>query len=146
MEIDIGEVAAPRSFIFLWCGSSDGLDLGRICLRRWGFRRCEDICWIKTNADAPGHSKNLEPKAVFQRTKVKKELIHSKARISKIFVTSCTIYINLNKKNQESFWMKLVSPLMYTTAQKILSQCFGAPKNPVKFHKELLHHMMNHLK
>jgi len=69
MEMDIGEVAAPRSFIFLWCGSSDGLDLGRICLRRWGFRRCEDICWIKTNAEAPGHSKNLEPKAVFQRTK-----------------------------------------------------------------------------
>ena len=70
MELDIAEVAAPRSFIFLWCGSSDGLDLGRICLRRWGFRRCEDICWIKTNAHAPGHSKNLEPKAVFQRTKV----------------------------------------------------------------------------
>nr|CAG4641744.1 EOG090X07CF [Eurycercus lamellatus] len=69
MELDIGEVAAPRSFVFLWCGSSDGLDLGRVCLRRWGFRRCEDICWIKTNADAPGHSKNLEPKAVFQRTK-----------------------------------------------------------------------------
>ncbi|KZS17486.1 N6-adenosine-methyltransferase non-catalytic subunit isoform X1 [Daphnia magna] len=69
MELDIGEVAAPRSFIFLWCGSSDGLDLGRVCLRRWGFRRCEDICWIKTNADAPGHSKNLEQKAVFQRTK-----------------------------------------------------------------------------
>nr|CAG4648685.1 EOG090X07CF [Polyphemus pediculus] len=69
MELDIGEVAAPRSFIFLWCGSSDGLDLGRICLRRWGFRRCEDICWIKTNSDAPGHSKNLEHKAVFQRTK-----------------------------------------------------------------------------
>ena len=71
MELDIGEVAAPRSFIFLWCGSSDGLDLGRVCLRRWGFRRCEDICWIKTNADAPGHSKNLEQKAVFQRTKVR---------------------------------------------------------------------------
>lgn len=70
MELDVGEVAAPRSFIFLWCGSSDGLDLGRVCLRRWGFRRCEDICWIKTNADAPGHSKNLEQKAVFQRTKV----------------------------------------------------------------------------
>nr|CAG4643248.1 EOG090X07CF [Ilyocryptus agilis] len=69
MELDIGEVAAPRSFLFLWCGSSDGLDLGRVCLRRWGFRRCEDICWIKTNAEAPGHSKNLEPKAVFQRTK-----------------------------------------------------------------------------
>nr|CAG4644838.1 EOG090X07CF [Leptodora kindtii] len=69
MELDIGEVAAPRSFIFLWCGSSDGLDLGRNCLRRWGFRRCEDICWIKTNSESPGHSKNIEPKAVFQRTK-----------------------------------------------------------------------------
>jgi hypothetical protein len=70
MALDIPSVAAPRSFIFLWCGSSEGLDMGRICLRRWGFRRCEDICWIRTNASNPGQSKNLEPKAVFQRTKV----------------------------------------------------------------------------
>jgi mRNA (2'-O-methyladenosine-N6-)-methyltransferase len=70
MGLDIPSVAAPRSFIFLWCGSSEGLDMGRICLRRWGFRRCEDICWIRTNAKNPGHSKNLEPKSVFQRTKV----------------------------------------------------------------------------
>ncbi len=69
MKLQIEEVAAQRSFIFLWCGSSDGLDLGRQCLRKWGFRRCEDICWIKTNIKNPGHSKNLEPKAIFQRTK-----------------------------------------------------------------------------
>nr|CAG4651873.1 EOG090X07CF [Triops cancriformis] len=69
MQLDLGEIAAPRSFIFLWCGSGEGLDLGRVCLRRWGFRRCEDICWIRTNVNNPGHSKNLEPKAVFQRTK-----------------------------------------------------------------------------
>ncbi|RWS30624.1 Methyltransferase-like protein 14 [Leptotrombidium deliense] len=69
MRLSIEDVAAPRSFIFLWCGSSDGLDLGRQCLRKWGFRRCEDICWIKTNAKNPGHSKNLESKAIFQRTK-----------------------------------------------------------------------------
>lgn len=87
MNLDIGEVAAQRSFVFLWCGSSEGLDMGRICLRKWGFRRliskklllimciwccffrCEDICWIRTNIKNPGHSKNLEPKAVFQRTK-----------------------------------------------------------------------------
>lgn len=69
MKLQIEEVAAQRSFIFLWCGSSDGLDLGRQCLRKWGFRRCEDICWIKTNANNIGHSKNLEPKAIFQRTK-----------------------------------------------------------------------------
>lgn len=70
MQLDIGEVAANRSFVFLWCGSSEGLDMGRFCLRKWGFRRCEDICWIRTNAKNPGHSKNLEAKAVFQRTKV----------------------------------------------------------------------------
>ncbi|GFY67270.1 n6-adenosine-methyltransferase non-catalytic subunit [Trichonephila inaurata madagascariensis] len=69
MKLDIEEVSSPRSFIFLWCGSSDGLDLGRQCLRKWGFRRCEDICWIKTNINNPGHTKNLEPRAIFQRTK-----------------------------------------------------------------------------
>lgn len=69
MNFEIEEIAAPRSFIFLWCGSSDGLDLGRQCLRKWGFRRCEDICWIKTNKKNIGHNKNLEPKAIFQRTK-----------------------------------------------------------------------------
>ena len=39
MALDIGELAAQRSFVFLWCGSSDGLDLGRLCLQNWGFRR-----------------------------------------------------------------------------------------------------------
>jgi len=35
------------------------------CLRKWGFRRCEDICWIKTNKNNPGKTKTLDPKAVF---------------------------------------------------------------------------------
>ena len=71
MSLPIEEIAAQRSFIFLWCGSSDGLDWGRQCLKKWGFRRCEDICWIKTNSKSPGNlSKNtLDPKAIFQRTK-----------------------------------------------------------------------------
>lgn len=68
-DLDIGEIAAHRSFVFLWCGSSEGLDMGRNCLKKWGFRRCEDICWIRTNITKPGHSKILEPKSVFQRTK-----------------------------------------------------------------------------
>ncbi|MBN3283657.1 MET14 methyltransferase, partial [Polyodon spathula] len=69
MKLEIEEIAAPRSFVFLWCGSGEGLDLGRVCLRKWGFRRCEDICWIKTNKNNPGKTKTLDPKAVFQRTK-----------------------------------------------------------------------------
>lgn len=52
MNLDIGEVAAQRSFVFLWCGSSEGLDMGRVCLRKWGFRRCansEFMFYIFTN-------------------------------------------------------------------------------------------------
>lgn len=67
--IDVGSVAAQRSFIFLWCGSADGLDKGRECLKKWGFRRCEDICWIKTNKKMPEHNRNLESGAILQRTK-----------------------------------------------------------------------------
>lgn len=67
--IDVGSVAAQRSFIFLWCGSAEGLDKGRECLKKWGFRRCEDICWIKTNKNSPQHNRNLENGAMLQRTK-----------------------------------------------------------------------------
>ncbi|XP_073896468.1 N(6)-adenosine-methyltransferase non-catalytic subunit METTL14 isoform X2 [Macaca fascicularis] len=74
MKLEIDEIAAPRSFIFLWCGSGEGLDLGRVCLRKWGYRRCEDICWIKTNKNNPGKTKTLDPKAVFQRTKAGSQL------------------------------------------------------------------------
>lgn len=69
LNLEIESIASHRSFVFLWCGSSEGLDMGRNCLKKWGFRRCEDICWIRTNQNSPGHSKILESKAVFQRTK-----------------------------------------------------------------------------
>ncbi|KAJ8023053.1 N6-adenosine-methyltransferase non-catalytic subunit [Holothuria leucospilota] len=69
MRLDIPAVAAHRSFLFMWVGSTaDGLHHGRQCLRDWGFRRCEDICWIKTNIKNPG-SISLEHGAVLQRTK-----------------------------------------------------------------------------
>jgi hypothetical protein len=47
--LPIEDISENPSFIFLWVGSSEGLDLGRLLLRKWGFRRCEDICWVKTN-------------------------------------------------------------------------------------------------
>lgn len=30
MKLEIEEISAPRSFVFLWCGSGEGLDLGRM--------------------------------------------------------------------------------------------------------------------
>lgn len=41
-------LANPCSFIFLWVGS-EHLDYGRQLLKIWGYKRCEDIVWLKTN-------------------------------------------------------------------------------------------------
>lgn len=44
-------LAADPSFVFLWVGSGagDGLERGRDVLARWGYRRCEDVVWVRTN-------------------------------------------------------------------------------------------------
>jgi len=43
-------ISADPSFVFLWVGrgDQDGLEKGRECLAKWGFRRAEDIVWVKT--------------------------------------------------------------------------------------------------
>lgn len=51
MDLKIELISENPSFIWLWCGSEEGLDLGRLLLKKWGFRRCEDICWLKTNKE-----------------------------------------------------------------------------------------------
>ena len=38
MALKLEEIAAQRSFVFLWCGSAEGLDMGRECFRKWGYR------------------------------------------------------------------------------------------------------------
>ena len=69
MSLKIEDVAAQRSFVFVWCGSGEGLDLGRECLKKWGFRRCEDIVWVKTNVKNPGKTQHQDQKAILQNTK-----------------------------------------------------------------------------
>ena len=46
------------------------------CLKKWGFRRCEDICWVKTNMNDPGNTTHLEQKSIFQHTKVHELHVH----------------------------------------------------------------------
>ena len=51
----VDRVANPRgAFVFLWCGDGNDrtLEYGRECLRSWGFRRVEEIVWLKTNKEA----------------------------------------------------------------------------------------------
>lgn len=48
-NLRIDHLAENCCFLFLWVGSSEGLDKGRLLFKKWNFRRCEDIVWIKTN-------------------------------------------------------------------------------------------------
>lgn len=47
--LPIRQISADPGFVFLWVGkgSEDGLERGRECFVRWGFRRAEDILWVK---------------------------------------------------------------------------------------------------
>lgn len=51
MSLRVDAIADTPSFCFLWSGSGVSLQWGRACLRKWGYRRCEDICWIKSNRE-----------------------------------------------------------------------------------------------
>ena len=45
------------------------LRAARECFKKWGCRRCEDICWVKTNIKNPANKTFMDQKAVFQNTK-----------------------------------------------------------------------------
>ncbi|KAF8841035.1 MT-A70-domain-containing protein [Paxillus ammoniavirescens] len=53
-ELPIPTLAADPSFVFMWVGSGagEGLERGREVLAKWGYRRCEDVVWVKTNANS----------------------------------------------------------------------------------------------
>lgn len=48
-SLPIRNISADPGFVFLWVGrgDQDGLEKGRECLAKWGFRRAEDIVWVK---------------------------------------------------------------------------------------------------
>jgi len=50
-KLDIESITDIPSFLFLWVGA-ENLELGRDLFRRWNFKRCEDIVWVKTNKSA----------------------------------------------------------------------------------------------
>ncbi|CDR95736.1 Methyltransferase-like protein 14 homolog [Babesia bigemina] len=49
-HVPVDKIVDAMSFCFIWCDSYT-LDDARNALRHWGFRKCEDICWLKTNAN-----------------------------------------------------------------------------------------------
>jgi len=67
MNLRIDALGDTPSFVFLWSGSGVSLQWGRACLRKWGYRRCEDICWIKSNRDS-GRNHHWLPDSVVTAT------------------------------------------------------------------------------
>lgn len=73
--LPVPQIAASPGFIFLWCGTGQGkgLEQGRALLSKWGYRKCEDLVWVKTNHDRRDETDKLEgsskTKTVFRPTK-----------------------------------------------------------------------------
>jgi len=67
MNLKIEALGDTPSFVFLWSGSGVSLQWGRACLRKWGYRRCEDICWIKSNRET-GRNYHWLPDSVIAST------------------------------------------------------------------------------
>ncbi|KAJ6821535.1 methyltransferase-like protein 1 [Iris pallida] len=68
-NLKIEAIADTPSFIFLWVGDGVGLEQGRQCLKKWGFRRCEDICWVKTNKRNATPGLRHDSHTLFQHSK-----------------------------------------------------------------------------
>lgn len=67
-SIPIKEMADKPSFLFLWVGSSH-LDEGRELFKKWDYKRCEDIVWIKTNKTDSDKKCQYNPGFLLQRVK-----------------------------------------------------------------------------
>lgn len=75
-QLKVGEIADKEAFCFLWCGATH-LEHGRELLKKWGFRRVEDICWVKTNRQAKTDERGVVrqsnimygDRSILQRTK-----------------------------------------------------------------------------
>ncbi|GAA5857621.1 hypothetical protein JCM9279_003447 [Rhodotorula babjevae] len=77
--LDLPSRASTPSFVWLWVGSGQaglggvdgggiGLEQGRELLASWGYRRCEDIVWLKTNRRDPESELVKEPVSLFNPT------------------------------------------------------------------------------
>ncbi|KAK1652961.1 hypothetical protein QYE76_070766 [Lolium multiflorum] len=62
-------IADTPSFLFLWVGDGVGLEQGRQCLKKWGFRRCEDVCWVKTNKKNASSGLRHDSRTLLQHSK-----------------------------------------------------------------------------
>jgi mRNA m6A methyltransferase non-catalytic subunit len=72
MALPIRDISAYPSFCFLWCGNKH-VEQATACLVHWGFRRIEDIVWLKTNNHQSEPSQDYLPSGASTFLKSTKE-------------------------------------------------------------------------
>ncbi|PSS29760.1 hypothetical protein PHLCEN_2v2908 [Hermanssonia centrifuga] len=75
-NLPIPALAADPSFVLMWVGSGagEGLERGREVMAKWGFRRCEDIVWVKTNKTT-NHGPGTDPPTTSLLTRTKQHCL-----------------------------------------------------------------------
>ncbi|KGB76743.1 transcription regulator [Cryptococcus deuterogattii 99/473] len=70
-DLPIKQISSDPAVVFLWVGRGDqeGLERGRECFARWGFRRAEDIVWVKTNKNKNSDESAAASGALFANQK-----------------------------------------------------------------------------
>lgn len=68
-NLNIEAIAEVPSFIFLWVGGGENLEIGRELFRIWNYKRCEDIIWVKTNIQNKGKGTEFNKNSILQRVK-----------------------------------------------------------------------------
>ena len=68
-NLGLDKLASSPSFIFIWVGSQH-LEHGRMLLKSWGFKRCEDIVWLKSNkSDVSYRPDHTDKRSLLKKTK-----------------------------------------------------------------------------
>jgi mRNA m6A methyltransferase non-catalytic subunit len=65
-KLQLNKISSTPTFLFMWCGCDHLLD-GRTLFNQWGFKRCEDIVWIKTNKKRKLTTQNTDENSIFQK-------------------------------------------------------------------------------
>ncbi|OLL24141.1 N6-adenosine-methyltransferase subunit METTL14 [Neolecta irregularis DAH-3] len=68
-SLPISELSQTPCFLFLWIGTQLDLETGRLLLKHHGFRRAEDVVWVKTTVGPDTKQMNRFNQGVFVTTK-----------------------------------------------------------------------------
>jgi N6-adenosine-specific RNA methylase IME4 len=71
-RLRIEDIGATPGFCFIWCGNRH-VEQATACLLKWGYRRIEDVCWVKTNDEKTINAPDFLPRGILNILRTTKE-------------------------------------------------------------------------